>query len=76
MPDNEESLSGDEDLGDIGDGDEDESNLALGEADEEDQRTSICEDEEDGQEQSASAYGRLNNGDDEDFEQIDDLEYI
>ena len=76
MPDNEESLSGDEDLGDVGDGYEDESNLALGEADEDDQRTSICEDEEDGQEQSASGYGRINNGDDEDFEQIDDLEYI
>ena len=76
MPDNEESLSGDEELDDVGDGDEDESNLALGEADEADQRTSVCEDEEDGQEQSASGYGRLNNGEDEDFEQTDDLEYI
>ena len=36
MPDNEESLSGDEELEDVGDGDEDESNLALGEADEPD----------------------------------------
>ena len=36
MPDNEESLSGDEDLSDVGDGYEDGSNLALGEADEDD----------------------------------------